>query len=125
MPNHRRVMPMTFPHAEQWSIRAGDRAIAVLDIPADATRQRRFEIACAMTVQALDKSESPWHELRVYCDGQLQWQRRVATQQPAPFDGLDFRFQLSIGTGRRARIQAESHCQGARRLQLQIDAEET
>lgn len=116
---------MTFPHAEQWSIHAGDRAIAVLDIPADATRQRRFEIACAMTVQALDKSESPWHELRVYCDGQLQWQRRVATQQPAPFDGLDFRFQLSIGTGRRARIQAESHCQGARRLQLQIDAEET
>jgi hypothetical protein len=115
---------MNTQRAENWSTRAGDRAIAVLDIPADAIRQRRFEIACAMTVQALDNSASPWHELRVYCDGQLQWQRRVATQQPAPFDGLDFRFQWQIAVGRGARIQVESHCQGARRLQLQIDAEE-
>lgn len=115
---------MTTPPAERWSTRAGDAALAVLDIPADAHRQRRFEIACAMTVQALDNSDSPWHELRVYCDGQLQWQRRVPTQQPAPFDGLDFRFQWPIAVGRRARIQVESHCQGARRLQLQIDAEE-
>lgn len=110
---------------ERWSVRAGDAALARLDIPADSKRERRFEIAVAMSVRALDGSSAPWHELRVYADGKLQWQRRIATVQPAPFDGLDYRFQCTVAVARSLRLSAIAECGGARRLQLQIEAEET
>lgn len=78
-----------------------------------------------MRVQALENAATPWHELRVYADGQLQWQRRIPTQQPAPFDGLDYRFQHSVAVGRALQLLATVECAGARRLQLQIEADET
>lgn len=120
-------MPSSTPGStpEHWAVKAGDAAEARLNIPADLKRERRFEIAVAMTVRALDNAASPWHALRVYANGQLQWQRRIATQQPAPFDGLDYRFQCTVMPGRAFRISAIAECQGARRLQLQIEADES
>ena len=117
-------IPRQQPH-ERWSVQAGDAAVAHLDIPADSKCERRFEIAVTMSVRAHDDSIAPWHELRVYADNQLQWQRRIATQQPAPFDGLDYRFQCTVAVARSLRLSAIAECSGGRRLQLQIEADET
>lgn len=110
---------------EHWSVRVADSATARLDIPADAYRERHFEIAFAMTVRALDDATSPWHELRVYVDGELQWQRRISTSHPSPFDGLDYRFRRSVPVGRPLRLLATVECSQVRRLQLQIEADES
>ncbi|MFY9511599.1 MAG: hypothetical protein WAQ05_11575 [Rubrivivax sp.] len=112
------------PAAERWAVNTGAAAEARLQIPADSHRNRRFEIACAMQVRALETAVAPWHELRVYADGRLQWQRRISTAQPAAFDGLDYRFQCSVPAGQALRLSANVECQGARRLQLQIEADE-
>jgi len=109
---------------ERWAVQLGDAGVAQLEIPADEKRERQFEIAVAMTVRALDGADSPWHELRVYLDGELQWQRRINTAQPSPFDGLDFRMRRSAPVGRPLRVLATTQCHQARRLQLQIEADE-
>jgi hypothetical protein len=112
------------PKPERWAIRAGEAAVARLDIPADARRERRFEIACWMSVRAVEGADAPWHELRVLADGELQWQRRITTQHPAASDGLDYRFQRLVPLGRTLRLQALVECSQVLRLQLQIEAEE-
>lgn len=109
---------------ESWSRRVADSPNLRLEIPADLARERTFEISVACTVRAFDGAPAPWHELRVFADGEQQWQRRVATAQPAPYDGLDYRFRRTLPPGRRLSLLAESECSGARRLALVIDAEE-
>jgi hypothetical protein len=109
---------------EQWKVRAGDGAVARLDIPADARRERTFEISVSMNVQPNKAAVSPWHEMRVFADGELQWSRRIATQHPAAFDGLEYRFRRRVGMGRALRLQALVDCAQARRLQLEIEADE-
>ena len=37
---------------QRWASDVGDAAEAVLDIPPDLRRERRFEISCAMTLRA-------------------------------------------------------------------------
>ena len=115
---------MNSPNPERWSVKAGSASQAQLLIPADLHRERRFEISCAMTVRAVDGASSPWHELKVFADGELQWRRRIDTQNPAPFDGLDYRFSCSVPPGRALRLQAYSVCAECRRLELTIEAEE-
>lgn len=109
---------------EQWKLSAGDSAVARLEIPADAHRERRFEISFSMTVRPNDGAVAPWHEMRVYADGKLQWSRRIATQHPAAFDGLDYRFRRSMEVGRGLILQAQVECAEGRRLGLQIEADE-
>lgn len=109
---------------ERWQVRAGSAPMARLDIPADLQRERRFEIAVAMTVQPLEGASAPTHELRILADGRHEWSRRLDTQHPAPFDGLDYRFTRSVAPGRTLRLQAFADCTQARRLQLQIEADE-
>lgn len=109
---------------ERWLADAGDAPEACLDIPADSQRERRFEIACSMTVRPAGDATAPWHELRVYADGDLQWSRRIPTQHPAAFDGLDYRFRRTVAVGRGLRLQALSECNQGRRIQLTIEADE-
>lgn len=109
---------------ERWAKSAGNASIARLDIPADARRERQFEISVSMRVRALDGARAPWHELRVDADGQWQWSRRIATQHPAPFDSLDYRFRRSVPVGRALQLLATSDCGEARRLDLLIEADE-
>lgn len=110
--------------SERWSVKAGAASPALLHVPAHLDRERRFEIAVAMTVRAIEGAESPWHELRVYANGELQWRRRVETQHPAPYDGLDYRFSLRVPPGRALQLQAFADCAQARRLELVIEADE-
>ena len=109
---------------ERWAADAGSAAIGELQIPADLRRERVFEISCAMTVRANASANSPWHELRVYADGELQWSRRIPTQHPAPFDGLEMRFRRRVAVGRALRVQARADCAEGRRLSLLIEAEQ-
>lgn len=112
------------PRPERWHIEVGDAAVARLDIPADAVRDRVFEIAISMQVRAHDDARQPWHEMRILADGELQWSRRCATQQPAEYDGLDYRFRRRIDVGRALRLQVQSECHGGRRLKIRIEADE-
>ena len=112
------------PIPERWQVEGGDAAVVRLEIPPDAGRERQFEIAISMLVRARDEARQPWHEMRVFADGELQWARRCATQQPAEYDGLDYRFRCHLAIGRALRLQAHSDCGGGRRLKLRIEAEE-
>ena len=109
---------------ERWRIDVGPESQARLDIPADAARERTFEISCSMFVRAAADAREPWHELRVYADGRLQWSRRIETAHPADFDGLDFRFRQRVAVGQAVRLLAVSECREARRTRLVIEADE-
>lgn len=116
--------PAATPSPERWQIDAGDRADALLVVPADARRERRFEISVAMSVRPRAGAREPWHELRVLADGELQWSRRIATDPAGRYDGLDYRFRRSVPVGRELRLQAFVECGGAERLRLTIEADE-
>ncbi|MDQ2777949.1 MAG: hypothetical protein M3Y32_00145 [Pseudomonadota bacterium] len=115
---------------ERWAIDGGDSAVATLVIPADARRERRFEIACAMTV-ALPAVGNPrgatgeaWHQMTVQANGTEQWRRRVPTHNPGQFDGLDYRFSRSVPVGQSLRLTVSVATGGARRRSLQIEADQ-
>jgi hypothetical protein len=91
---------MPAPAPERWTLDAGDAASATLHIPADARRERRFEIACAATVAVPEDHADAWLQMTVQADGQQQWQRRVPAHNPGEFDGLDFRFSRPVPVGR-------------------------
>jgi hypothetical protein len=113
------------PPPERWAVSAGDAPQATLRIPADARRERHFEIACAMTVSApAPPAPGAWHQMTVHADGQQQWSRRVPTHNPGSFDGLDLRFRRSVPVGRELRVTVAVSCSGGRRRSLKIEAEE-
>ena len=116
--------PGSAPAPERWAVKVADAPNARLEIPADLKRERTFEISIAFTVSVVEGADSPWHELRVFADGQAQWKRRIATAQPAADDGLETRFRRTLAPGRRLSLLAETECRGARRLALEIEAEE-
>lgn len=110
--------------AERWKLDAGDAGVARLEIPADAQRERRFEIAVTMTVK-VPPSGGAWHALRIEADGRLQWQRRIGSHNPGSFDGLEYRFRSSVPVGRALRLLAHADCGGgAQRLRLVVEADE-
>lgn len=114
------------PSPEHWALKAGDEATATLLIPADLKRERRFEIACAITVAVPEAAPgaAPWLQMTVLADGAQQWQRRLPAQNPGEFDGLDFRFSRSVPVGRPLRVTVSVAGQGVRRRSLHIEADE-
>ena len=109
---------------ERWSTQAADAATATLSIPADARRERRFEIACAVTVNVPAESTSPWLQVTVQANGTQQWRRRAAAHNPGAWDGLDYRFSRSVPVGQTLRITVSVAGQGVRRRSLTIEADE-
>lgn len=109
---------------ERWVQDAGDATDAVLVIPPDARRERRFEIACAMTVRCGDDLAGAWHEMAVFANGLLQWRRRINTSNPGSFDGLDYRFARTLAVDEALRVQVRSSCRGVIRKGLVIEADE-
>ncbi|MBA4177877.1 MAG: hypothetical protein C0505_15175 [Leptothrix sp. (in: Bacteria)] len=110
---------------ERWSLSAGDAPSAVLVIPADARRERRFEIACAVTVAVPEAASGAWLQMTVQANGAQQWQRRVPAHSPGAFDGLDYRMARSVPVGQALRITVAVTGQGVRRRTLVIEADET
>jgi hypothetical protein len=109
---------------ERWRVDAGDAAQAVLTIPADARRERRFEIGCAMTVALREAQPGAWHQMTVLAGGAQQWQRREPTHNPGAFDGLDYRFSRIVPVGQALRIVVSVAAQGGRRRSLVVEADE-
>lgn len=112
------------PAPERWALDAGDAASAVLLIPADAKRERRFEIACAVTVAVPADAAEPWLQVTVHADGEQQWRRRVPAHNPGETDGLDFRFRRAVPVGRALRVTVAVAGGGVRRRRLVIEADE-
>jgi hypothetical protein len=117
---------MTLPNAkpERWAANAGDATTVTLTIPPDAKRERRFEIACAMTVLVPADAGAAWHQLLVQANGAQQWKRRVPSSNPGAFDGLDYRFSRSVPVGQALRVTLSVACQGVRKRSLVVEADE-
>lgn len=110
---------------ERWSLDGGDAATATLTIPADARRERRFEIACAVTVGVPEDSREGWFQLTVQANGAKQWQRRSPAHSPGEWDSLDYRFSRSVPVGQALRVTVAVAGAGVRRRTLRIEADET
>ena len=65
---------------ERWRVDAADRAIARLDVPPHASREREFEIDVRFVVKA-GAGRQPQHGLRVLVNGAQEWARRLPTQR--------------------------------------------
>ena len=109
---------------ERWSVQGGDAATATLMIPVDARRERRFEIACAVTVAVPEGAVAPWLQVGVLANGTLQWRRRADAHNPGAWDGLDYRFSRSVPVGQALRVTVQVGGQGVRRRSLVIEADE-
>lgn len=107
---------------ERWRCDAGDRAIARLEVPAHATRERDFEIDVRFVVKA-GAGRQPRHGLRVLIDGAQQWARQVPTATEGE-DTLEWRQRRRVPLGQALRIQALTEVQHAMRLRLVIEATE-
>ena len=79
--------------AERWTADSGTRDVVRLDIPADALRERSFEIYCHLVVRGTRADAR--HGMRVLVDGALEWARSVPTH-PDGSDSLELRLRLHI-----------------------------
>ena len=109
---------------ERWALDAGSAAEAVLDIPPDLRRERRFEITCTMTVRCPMDLGDAWHELAVLANGAQQWRRRIASSNPGSQDSLDFRFTRQLAVGEALRLVLRCASRGVARDRLLIEADE-
>lgn len=136
MPRPKKPPPAAAPPApadaerkpECWALSAADAATATLTIPPDAGRDRQFEIACAITVAVPDDGRSgtskAWHQMTVQANGAQQWRRRLDSENPGAWDGLDYRFRRVVALGQALRITVAVASGGARRRSLTIEADE-
>jgi hypothetical protein len=108
---------------ERWSANSGHRDVAKLDIPADALRDRTFEIFCRLVVANKAARSDATHSMRVLVDGALEWSRTVPTHADGN-DSLDLRLRRTVSAGRPLRLTAISELRGSTRVSLSINAEE-
>jgi len=108
--------------SERWQIDAGDRAVARLDIPPHAARDRVFEIDVRFVVKA-GAGAGPRHGLRVLVDGAQEWARQVDTSRDGE-DSLEWRQRRRVPLGQPLRIQALTEVRHALRLRLVVSAVE-
>ena len=106
---------------ERWAAEAGARDVARLDIPADALRERSFEIFCRLVVRTTRPDAT--HAMRVLVNGALEWERKLPTHASGD-DSLDLRLRCSVPLGRPLRITATCELRGSQRVSLSINAEE-
>lgn len=109
---------------EYWAVSAGSRDVASFDIPADAQRERVFEIDCHFVVRAPADGRAAQHGLRVLVDGVQEWARRSSTANPGATDSLEYRFRRRLPSGQPLRLVATTEVQGAVRLELHLEAQE-
>lgn len=114
--------PVAAKAPERWAADAGPGDVCVLDIPADAARDRRFEVACLFVV-AHPGGGAARHGLTVTVDGAREWSREIDTHD-GPTDTLDVRFRRTVPAGRALRVVAAGSVRRARRVSLTVSAEE-
>ena len=109
--------------AERWRADSGTRDVVKLDIPADAQRERTFEIDVRLLVANKAGRGDATHALRVLVDGALEWSRSAPTHRDGA-DSLDLRLRRVVPVGRPLRLSASCELKGAQRTRLSISAEE-
>lgn len=120
------VVPAAPPDCpERWRTDAGGAALARLDIPPHASRERVFDISCALTVRLREDRRDAWHRLVVQADGRREWERRESTRNPGATDGLEMHFRRTVPVGEALRLLASAESHGCQRVSLVIEAEET
>jgi hypothetical protein len=108
---------------EHWSADSGHRDVAKLDIPADAQRERRFEVFCHLVVSNKAGRTDATHGMRVLVNGALEWVRSVPTQADGT-DSLDLRLRRTVPVGQPLRVTATCELRGSQRVSLTISADE-
>ena len=108
---------------EHWCAEAGLRDVARLEIPADALRERTFEIYCRLVTAAYAGRADATQRLRVLVNGALQWDRTVRSSPDGP-DSLDLRLRRTVPLGQPLRLAATCEVRGAARVSLDIVADE-
>ena len=116
------VGPAAAAKPERWRLDAGDGDVATLVIPPDSFRTRHFEIDCRLVVRPLGAGAQ--HAMRVEVDGDLEWTRRAATENPGHTDSMDYHFRRELPPGRSLRIVVKTDARQVRRVRLLIEAEE-
>jgi hypothetical protein len=109
------------PKPELWSADSGNRDVARLDIPADARRERSFEIFCRLVVGS-GRCDAT-HGMRVLVNGAVEWARTVPTHADGQ-DSLELRLRRTVPVGQPLRLTASCELHGAVRLSLSVSAEE-
>ncbi len=108
---------------EHWSADSGHRDVVKLDIPADAARERHFEIYVRLVATNKAARRGASHMLKVWVDGALEWSRSA----PIPVDStdtLELRLRRVVPVGRPLRLSASCELRGAQRGALTITADE-
>jgi hypothetical protein len=108
---------------EHWSADSGHRDVVRLDIPADAQRERRFEVFVRLVVANKAARSDATHAMKVLVDGALEWSRSASTH-PEGTDSLDLRLRRVVPVGRPLRLSATCELRGSQRVSLSISAEE-
>lgn len=108
---------------EHWSAEAGSRDVVKLDIPADAQRERAFEIFVRLVVANKAGRADATHAMKVLVDGALEWSRAAPTSADGS-DSLDLRLRRVVPVGRPLRLSASCDLRGAQRVSLSISADE-
>lgn len=111
------------PAPEHWSADAGERDVVRLDIPADAHRERRFELSCQLVVANRAGRPNARHGLRIAVDGALEWERALPTDAGGA-DSLEWRLARTVPAGRPLRITATCTLVDVQRQRLVITADE-
>jgi hypothetical protein len=109
---------------ERWSLDVGSATMATLDIPPHATRERLFDIHCAMTVRLREPLDGAWHRMTVLANGNQEWDRRVPTHAASSTDGLEMHFRRRVPVGEGLKIFVKTDVRWAQRASLTIEAEE-
>jgi hypothetical protein len=108
---------------EHWSVQARGPDVARLEIPADAHRERSFEIYCRLVAAAQSGRADATHGMRLLVNGALEWSRTAATPEHGA-DSLELRLRRTVPVGQALRLVATCELRGASRLSLSITADE-
>lgn len=121
IPSH---CPAALTKPEYWRVDGGGDGVAVLDIPGLMARSRVFDVDVSLWVRVPQQASACWHELVVEFGGQRQWGRRIASQNPAQTDGLEYHQRVVLEPEQSLRVRAWARVGGVQVQQLLIEARE-
>lgn len=112
------------PKNERWRAETGAASLLRLDIPPHASRERIFDIHCAITVRLREDRRDAWHRMAVLVDGRLEWERRATTANPGETDGLEVHFRRRVPIGDALRLLVRSEVAVTQRVRIVIEVDE-
>lgn len=109
---------------ERWRAEGAGAALLRLEIPPHASRERVFDISCALVVKLREDRADAWHRLAVQADGRREWDHRVQTRNPGATDSLEMHFRRRVPVGEALRLLVTADVNLCQRVSLVIEADE-